>query len=77
MRHGIFPAKSQHGPILAQKLYNPDHEGDDFLSVVLVFRGPNDYVVWTHNAQTGGFSSGTYTTNHEEAWKFFSERGLK
>ena len=77
MRHGLFPVKSPHGPILAQKLYNPGHFGDDFLSVVLVHRGENDFVVWVHNAQTNGFSCGDYYTDETKAWDCFNNRGVR
>jgi len=76
MRHGIYPAKTPHGPILAQKLYNPGHEGDDFLSVVLVQR-EHDFVIWTHNQSAGGFAGGQYIKDADDAWKAFNERGRK
>jgi hypothetical protein len=37
------------------------HPGDSFLFTVLIYAGTNfEFVVWTFNAQTGGFSNGSY-----------------
>ncbi len=78
MRHGLYPVETPQGKILAQKLYNPACEADDFLSVVLVqrtFDNGVDYVIWIHNHQTDGLSGGDYVATPELAWKRFNERG--
>jgi hypothetical protein len=79
MRKGLAPfnpAKANiAGVILAQKLYNPLCESDDFLSVVLIQRADDDFVVWTHNAQSGGYSCGSYSDSQRLSWDEFNRRG--
>jgi len=81
MRDSFTPVSAnlqlQYGLLLAQKLYNPFCESDDFLSVVLIDRADRTgrYVVWTYNSQTNGMSGGQYFTSLDDAMKEFSERG--
>jgi len=82
MRTGIVSIQDpSHGILLAQKLFNPLCESDDFLSIVLFERrcesniGKSEWVVWNHNAQSGGCFSGGYHSTQFKAWADFNSRG--
>lgn len=76
MRQGMSSiVGTSKGVVLAQKLYNPKCESDDFLSVVLIQRGKSDFVTWVHNAQVGSFFEGNYESSQEAAWDTFNLRG--
>jgi len=53
----IMPRLLQKGIPLAVVQF--PHPGDSFLFTVLIYRDP-EYIIWTFNAQTGGFAHGDY-----------------
>lgn len=71
----------QHHQLLAYKPFSA-HPADRYLGVALVkligsvaSRKPIEYVIWTYNADTGGFGDGKYSQDLLEALEFFDKKG--
>ncbi len=60
--------------LIAHKLFSL-HAHDHYLSIVLVKRDDGDYVVWTYNSESGGFSNGFYSSEPFSAIVEYNERG--
>ena len=80
MRKGLQPVNpmllhQKEATVIAQKLYNPNCEAEDYRSIVLVAR-TCDFVVWNYNSQTCSFSRGDYCDGLTKARDLFNSRGL-